>query len=119
MEAVGDLIDGALNRGHQAAVAFRVMQLRMMFRLSTSVVEDEGIRLTVRVWVALLDYMIHQEVEIRRSQNMGEYLTAGECGERIAIEIGGWPGHTVMWECCDFDDNAINGWPDGEGEPDD
>lgn len=111
MEAVGDLIDGALNRGNQDAAAFRIMQLRTMFRQSTDPANDESIRLTVRVWVALLDYAIHQTAEIRHAPNMGAYLTPGE--------IGAWAAHTVMWECCDFDNNAINGWPDGDGEPDD
>jgi hypothetical protein len=119
MEVVGNLVDDALNRGNQAAAAFRIMRLRSMIRQSTHVIEDENIRLTVRVWVALLDYMMHKDAEIRQAPNMGAYLTPGECGERIAPEGGGWAAHTVLWECCDFDDNAINGWPDGEGESDD
>jgi hypothetical protein len=118
MEAVGDLIDGALNRGNQDAAAFRIMQLRTMFRQSTDAIQEEGTHLTVRVWVALLDYTLHQAAAIRHAPDMAAYLTAGECGERIPPEGGAWAAHTVIWECCDLDDNAINGWPDGEGDSD-
>ena len=119
MEAVGDLIDGALNRDNQATAAFRIMQLRLMLRQSTGVIEDETIRLTVRAWLALLAYCLHEDAEIRHTPNQGEYLTAGECGERIAPKGGAWAAHTVLWECCDFDDNAVNGWPDDDGESSD
>lgn len=119
MEAVGDLIDGALNRGNQNASAFRIMQLRLMFRHSTDVIQDETIRLTVRSWVALLDHCLHEIAEIRHTPNMAAYLTAGECGECISPEGGAWAAHTVIWECCDFDDDALTPRPDGKGELDD
>jgi hypothetical protein len=116
MEAVGDLIDSALNRGNQAATASRTRQLRLMLRQSTTPAQDENMRLTVRAWVALLDYAIHQEAEIRHVPSMGAYLNAGECGERLSPQGGAWPAHTVMWECCDFDDDVLNGWPDDGDE---
>lgn len=119
MEAVGNLIDGALNRGNQDAAAFRIMQLRLMFRQSTDLIQDESIRLTVRAWVALLNHVLHQAAEIRHAPNMAAYLTPGQFGERISPEGGAWAAHTVMWECCDFEDDALNPRPDGEGEPDD
>lgn len=119
MEALGDLINGALIRGNQDAAAFRVAQLRQMIRCSEAPGSDERICLSVRVWLALLDYMLHPESAIRHAPDLGAYLTAGECGERIAPKGGAWPAHVVLWECCDFDDNAVNGWPDGEGKADD
>jgi len=109
LEAVGDLIDGALNRGNQDAAAFRVRQLRLMIRQSQTPAADECIRLTGRVWVALLDYMMHREAEMRHAPNQGAYLTPGE--------IGTWGASVVMYECCDFDDNSINGRPDFGDDP--
>lgn len=118
MEALGDLIDGALNRGNQTEAARRIMQLRLMFRQSNAI-KDESARLTVRVWLALLDYILHPDAEIRRTPNMGEYLPARECGARIGAGGIGWAAHTVLFECCDFCDYAVNGWPDDKGEPGD
>lgn len=105
-EAVGDLIDGALNRGNQDAAASRVRQFRLMLRQSQNHAADESICLTARAWVALLGYMLHDEAGIRHAPNQGAYLTAGE--------IGTEPGGVVLWDCCDFDGNSIHGWPDGE-----
>lgn len=111
LEAVGDLIDGALNRDNQDAAAFRVRQFRLMLRQSQNHAAYEGTRLTVRAWVALLNYVLHSEAEIRHAPNKGAYLTAGE--------IIPLPGGVVLWECCDFDDNSIHGYPDGEADPED
>jgi len=112
MEAVGDLIDGALIRGKHDVVTLRIMQLRLMFRQSTNADKDESIRLTVRAWVALLGYVLHQEAEIRQYCDMAEYMTPGQFGERIAPGGCVWAAHTVLWECCDFDSNSVNGWPE-------
>ena len=118
-EAVGDLIDGALNRGNQDAAASRVMQFRLMLRQSQNHAADESIRLTARAWVALLDLFIHQESEIRHTPNKGVYLSAGECGKSLATSGHGWPARMVLFECCDFDDNSIHGWPDYGPDPED
>jgi hypothetical protein len=109
-EAVGDLIDGALNRGNQDAAAFRVRQFRLMLRQHTPAAY-ESIRLTARAWGALLDYLLHDEAEIRHTPNQGVYLTAGE--------IGPSPCGVVLWDCCDFDDISIHGWPDYGPDPED
>jgi hypothetical protein len=118
-EAVGDLIDGALNRGNQDAAASRVRQFRLMLRQSHTPAADESIRLTARAWVALLDLFIHQESEIRHTPNKGVYLTAGECGKRMGGAGHGWPARMVLFECCDFDDISIHGWPDYGPDPED
>jgi hypothetical protein len=111
IEALGDLTDGAVNRGNRPEAARRIMQLRLMFRQSDEI-EDESARLTVLVWLALLDYMLHPEAEIRSATNTREYLTAGECGARIGSGSVCWPAHLVLFECCDFGNYSINGWPD-------
>jgi hypothetical protein len=118
MEAVSDWIDGAMNRGNQDAAEFRIIQLRLMLRQSEDK-DDENIRLTVRVWLALLDYMLHPDAEIRHTPDMGAYLTPSEVGKLIAPGQCEWAAHTVLWEACDFDDDAVNGWPVEAGTSDD
>ena len=111
VEAVSDLVNGALTRGDQDLAAARIVQLR---ELLPHAAPDASPRLAVRVWLALLDYMTHEEAEIRNAPDMGALLTPGECGALFTRSP--WAAHTVIFEACDFDGNSIFGWPDGEGE---
>ena len=106
MEAAGDLIDAALARGNQYGAAIRTWQLRGLMRQTTG---DACPRLSLRVWLALLGYWLHEDAEIRHAPNMGELLTPGAFGARVG---DGWPAHVVLFDACDFDDDAIHGWPE-------
>ena len=117
MEAAGDLIDAALARGNQYGAAIRTWQLRGLLRQATELHDlrpqataDVTPRLSLRVWLALLGYWLHEDAEIRHAPNMGELLTPGELGARVGD--GGTPAHLVLFDACDFDDVAINGWPE-------
>jgi hypothetical protein len=113
VEEMADLVNGALTRGDQDRAAARIVQLR---ELLPHTAPDASPRLTVRVWLALLDYMLHEEAEIRNAPDMGALLTPGECGALFTRSP--WAAHTVIFEACDFDRNSIIGWPDGEGDDD-
>ena len=113
LEAVSDLVNGALTRGDQDRAAARIVQLR---ELLPHAAPGASPRLAVRVWLALLDYMTHEEAEIRNAPDMGALLTPGECGALFTRSP--WAAHTVIFEACDFDGNSIFGWPDGEGDDD-
>ncbi len=107
IEAAGDLIDAALARGNQYGAAIRTWQLRGLLRQATG---DASPRLSLRVWLALLWYWLAEDAEIRHAPNMGELLTPGEFGARVGD--GGTPAHVMLFDACDFDDVAINGWPE-------
>lgn len=107
IETLGDLIDGALNRGNLGAAEVRVMQLRRIFKLSSHGPAEYKARLTIRTWVALLDYTIHFDAVLRHAPDQGEYLNASECGQRIPPDGGQWEAETVLWVCCDFDDDLV------------
>jgi len=114
LEAMGQLADAALVLRNTYAGAVRIFQLRNQLRT----IDPRMIpRLSVRVWLALTDYMLHDESEVWNTPDMGELLTPGEFGERVAPGYP-WTGDTVLWEACDLDDNALNGWPDGAGDDD-
>ena len=107
MEAAGDLIDAALARGNQYGAAIRTWQLRGLLRQATG---HACPRLSVRVWLALLGYWLHEDAEIRHAPNMGEMLTPDAFGARVGD--AGTPAHVVLFDACDFDDDAIHGWPE-------
>lgn len=106
MEAAGDLIDAALARCNQYGAAIRTWQLRGLLRQATG---DVTPRLSLQVWLALLGYCLHEDAEIRHAPNMGELLTPGEFGARVG---DCWPAHVVLFDACDFGDDALHGWPE-------
>ena len=110
VEAVADLVNGALARGNHDAAAARIVQLRGLLAQTGP---DARPRLTVRVWLALLIYILHEDAPIRSAPDMGALLTPGECG---ALSPWPWPASMVIFQACDFDGHSIHGWPDGEGD---
>lgn len=112
VEAVADLVNGALTRGNPDATAARLAQLR---ELLPHTAPDARPRLTLRVWLALLVYVTHEDSAVRNAPDMGALLTPGECGARFCPAYP-WAAHTVIFDACDFDGNSIFGWPDGEGD---
>jgi DNA-binding MarR family transcriptional regulator len=107
VEAMADLTDSALARGNQDAAETRIRQLRELLR---QLPDDASPRLTLRVWLALVIYLLHEEAEIRHAPDVGALLTP--CGFGARVGLGGWPAHVVLFEACDWDDNAINGFPE-------
>jgi len=108
MEELGDLINGALVRGNQDTTTTRISQLRGLLR---QVQDDVKLRLSLRVWVALVDYMLHEEAEVRSTPDAGVLLTPGEFGALACREFP-WPVNFVLYDACDFEDNAIYGYPE-------
>ena len=117
VEAASDLLDGALARGNHDAANVRIIQLRGLLR---QLPDDASPRLTLRVWLALIVYMLHEDAEVRNAPDVGALLTPGEFGARVCSTYV-WPASVVLFEACDWDDNAIHGYaedlddPDGDG----
>jgi len=115
LEAASDLLDGALNRGDQDAKDFRLQRLRELLAQSEP---GAAPRLSLRVWVALLGYVMRDESDLWTAPDQGRYLTPGEFGQRVC-PANPWPASVTMFDACDFDGNSIFGWPDGDGADDD
>ena len=113
VEAMADLTDAALLRGNQEAAEIRTGQLRGLLR---QIPDDASPRLTLRVWRALVVYLLHEDAAIRNVPDLGTLLNPGEFGARICLLT--WPAHVVLFEACDWDDDAINGFPDCPDEED-
>ena len=114
MEATGQLADLALALPNPYAAAVRIFQLRNQLRIVNANLDP---RFSARVWLALTDYVLHEESEFRNTPNMDELLTPGEFGKRLCPEHP-WTAGVALWEACDFDDNALDGWPDGVEDDD-
>lgn len=113
VEAVADLVNGALTRGDDDLAAARLLQLR---ELLPDTAPGASPRLPVRVWLSLLSYMLHAEAAIRNAPDMAELLTPEEVGTRFFPPGNAWPGHVVVFEACDFERYSVNGWPDDDPE---
>ncbi|MDE2416461.1 MAG: hypothetical protein KGN32_01520 [Burkholderiales bacterium] len=113
IEDAGAMVDAALIRGNQYGAAIRTWQLRELIRTPRHWLDYP--RLSVRVWLSLLGYMTHQDAEVRNAPDMGTLLTPGEYGARWC-PASPWAAHTVLCDACDWDDDALNGYPD---QPDD
>ena len=107
IEALGVLLDGAETSGNSYSVAIHVFQVRNLLRKTPT---GASPRLSLRVWLKLLDYMLAKDSEIRHAPDLGALLTPDEFGRRVCP--AGWDANTVLDEACDFDDISINGWPD-------
>lgn len=107
VENASDLVYGALARGNQDAAKAKIIQLRGLLR---QLPDDASPRQTLRVWLALIEYMLHEEAEIRNAPDAGAILTPGEFGARVCSTYI-WPAHVVLFEACDWDDSAIHGYP--------
>lgn len=107
VEVLADLTDAALTRGNQDVAETTVKQLRGLLK---QIPDDASPRFTLRVWLALVIYLLHEEAEIRHAPDLGTLLNPGEFGARVCLLA--WPAHVVLFEACDWDDNAINGFPE-------
>lgn len=113
MENIGGLIDAALIRGNHFGAAIRTWQLRGQLRQAT---DDANPCLSLRVWLALVDHTLHEEAEVRNAHDLGAFLSPGECGVRVC-PANPWPAHVLLFDACDLDDDAINGYPEYPEDP--
>ena len=113
MESLGELIDAALIRNNHYGAAIRTCQLRGQLRQAP---DDASPRLSLRVWLALVGYMLHEDAEVRNAPDLGALLTPAECGARVCL-ANPWPAHVLLFEACDLDDDAINGYPECPDDP--
>jgi hypothetical protein len=113
IEAAGNLVDATLIGRNLYGGAIRTMQLRDLLRQTA---DDASPRLSLRVWLALLDYTLHETSAMRFTPNMGAVATPGEIGA-LVCPVDPWPAHAVLFQACDVDDDAINGFPEYPDDP--
>lgn len=107
IEEMGDLVNGALQRGDHDRVAALTLELRELLRVAAPMARP---RLHLRVWLALLVYMLHEGAAVRSAPDLGALLTPGEFGA-LAFPDAPWADSEVIYEAADHDKVSINGWP--------
>lgn len=113
IEAAGDALDGALRRGDKDRVAALSLKLR---ELLPDAAPGASPRLSVRVWLALLDYLLCPQAAIRTAPDMAAILSPEEVGTKFFPTEWPWSAGLVLFECADHDGYATRGWPKGWDE---
>ena len=110
VETAGVELDNALTAGDQAWACVTIQQVRDLLRLTP---DDAQPRLSLRVWVALCDYVLMLDGVLERATNPAELLTPIQfCGRwRPGQPTYPLQNHHTLSHACDWNDHAINGWP--------
>lgn len=119
VESAGAELDHAIMGNDQEWSGVMTQQLRDLLR---QLPDDARPCLTLRVWLALLEWLISPECEVFDSPNKSEILTPGQFAYRrhkaffakglMTTEHISCLGANALSEACDWNDVSINGWPD-------
>ncbi len=99
-----------------AAAAEMVAELRALLRRLPFGGQP---RMALGVWLALADYTLHKDAELRRAIDLDTLLTPNEFAVRLndnCPSAGGW---WLEDTACDWEGYAVNGWPAGWDVEDD
>ena len=118
VESAGAELDQALMGNDQEWSELMTQQLRGLLR---QLPDHARPCLTLRVWLAMLEWLISPECEVFDSPNKSEILTPGQFGYRwhkslfaegvMTTEHIPSLGANALSEACDWNDVSINGWP--------
>jgi hypothetical protein len=109
VEAACVEFDNALNEGDQAWAGVMLQRVRELMRLTP---DDAKPRLSLRVWLALVDWFIHPGCAIHNAPDKAALLNPVEFGMRWH----GWDDYPLLNEhtldqARDWNDYSIKGWP--------
>lgn len=74
---------------------------------------DDAPRMALGVWLALTDYSMHSESELRQATDLDTLLDPNGFAARVNPDSPDWG---VVWLndfACDWEGCAVNGWPAG------
>lgn len=109
LAAVGAQVNAAMLAGQPTIVAVQVAALRKLLRVLVREVPF-GLtpRLPARVWVALLDYLLVDDVRLRDQGIQDVTLTPTEVAKNIGGGKGVWSADLVLGEACDWRDWSLD-----------
>lgn len=110
VETASAELDKALTENDSEWAAAMLQQTRELLR---QIPGDAQPRLSLRAWLALVDWIIAPACEILQAPDKATRLTPVE----FVMRWHGWPAYPLMNEhtldaACDWHDHAINGWPE-------
>ena len=117
VEAIGAELDRALTAGEQAWTGVMIKEMRDSLRnmgLKFDPDDKAEPRLSLRVWVALTEYVFLTDDLLERASNRGELLTPVQFDVRRLPNSPTYPlqNHHLLSHACDWNDFAITGFPD-------
>lgn len=109
VETAGDELDKALTENDSEWAAVMVQQARELMR---KLPDNAQPRLSLRSWLALVDWFIHPACDILQAPDKATLLNPVQFGMRWH----GWPAYPLMNEhtldaACDWRDISVKGWP--------
>ena len=107
-EAAGAELDNALTTGDQAWADVMLQEVRDLLRILP---DDAEPRLTLRAWLALVNWFIHPACDILKATDQATPLTPVQFGMRWH----GWPNYPLLNEhtldqARDLNEISIKGW---------
>jgi len=107
VEAVATLTNSALEQDNQDTSENHIVQTRALLR---QLPDDAKPRLSLRVWLALVDYVIRDDADIRHALDLAALLTPEEFGRRVSV-VCVWPAVLCLDHARDWRDISMYGWP--------
>lgn len=116
IEAAGVELDQALTAGDAEWAAVMLQQVRGLLRenaIEFDPDDNSEPRLSLRVWVALLSYVLVTDGVLDRANNPAELLTPVQFCRHFKPDRPTYPleSHHTLNEACDWQDYSIKGWP--------
>lgn len=108
VRAVAAAVGLALTEGKHDLAATMLAPLRDLLRTLPG---DALPRMPLRVWLALVEYMLHEDAAIRNSPDVCDVLNPKEFAHRVNPD-GLNMGWSWLEEACDWDGYSVNGWPE-------
>lgn len=108
LEAKALALNAAMINGDQDEAAEHLAHLRRLFR---EVPVDAQPRVPLRVWLALVDYVLHEDAPVRNAPNLDAALTPDEFGELPSTAVS-WRPEDCIDHACDWGGHSIAGFPD-------
>lgn len=113
VEAVATLSNSALEQGNQVTAETPIVQTRALLR---QLPDDARPRISLRVWLALVDYVLRDDADIRHALDLAALLTPDEFGQRVSV-VAAWPSVHCLDHARDWNDYSLKGWPEYPFEP--
>lgn len=110
LAAIG--LDVRLSENDADRAKLMVQQFRQLLRKLSP---DSEPCLSLRVWLALIEWLLNPDSPVFHSTDQAALLTPGEFGARWPLPTS---GKNALFDACDWNDISIHGWPVDDEEQD-
>lgn len=108
VETLARATSATLANAPASHAAEMVAELRALLR---SLPPDARPRMSMRVWLVLVDYFLHPEADQRQSSDLTPVFTPDEFCARVSPHCTARIGVVWLDAACDWDGYSVTGWP--------